>query len=89
MTFTTRRQAVTAGTSTPIVPPVAARIVKIGNASPDDLKVYSTSADETTYFIVSAGYEKEIDLKQYRFDTNGVAFYLKAVQDGTAVLIWI
>lgn len=88
MTFRTQRVTLAAGVSTPVIPPVAARTVEIGNASPDDLKVYSASGDEGTFFVITAGYAKGIDLNQFRFDPNLVAFHLKAVQDGVAVLVW-
>lgn len=85
----TQRVSLTAGSSRAVYPPCSARAVRIGNAGADDLKVYSTDADEATYFIVAAGYEKEVDLKQYRFDPFTIAFYLKEAVDATAVLIWI
>lgn len=86
--FVTQRAALAANVSVPCRPPFSARTVEIGNAGSDDLKVYSTDGDETSYFVVSAGYAKVIDLKQWRFDTQFYAFYLKSALSGTAVLIW-
>lgn len=88
-TFKPRRVAVVAGVALAVKPPAHARIVKIGNATPDDLKVYEDPNDESTYFVIAAGYEKEIDVKGYRFDPLQTAFHLKPVQSGTAVLIWL
>jgi hypothetical protein len=88
LTFRTQRTTLASGVSTPVKPPVAAHEVEIGNAGSDDIKVYSTDADEATYFVIAAGYAKVIDLRQARFDPNQVAFYLKCAVDGTAVLIW-
>lgn len=88
LAWRTERIALLAGVSKAIRPPVAAHEVEIGNAGTDDIKVYTTDADETTYFVVQAGYSKVIDLKQSRFDANTIACYLKSAVDSTAVLIW-
>lgn len=88
MTFSTQRVSLLAGVSTPVKPPISARAVEIGNASGDDLKVYSALGDESSFFVVSAGYAKHVDLFQHRFDSYQVAFYLKGAVDGTAVLVW-
>lgn len=87
-TWRTERVSLTAAVSRAIKPPVAAHEVEIGNAGTDDLKVYTTDADESTYFVISAGYAKTIDLRQARFDPNNIACYLKSSVDATAVLIW-
>lgn len=89
MTFKTQRVSLLAGVSTPVRPPISARQVEIGNASGDDVKVYSENGDEATYFVVSAGYAKQVDLFQHRYDSYQVAFYLKSAIDGVVVLVWV
>jgi hypothetical protein len=88
-TFRPRRVALSANVATAVSPPNACTQVLIGNATADDLKVYEDPNDETTYFVVAAGYEKQIKLPNHRFDPTSVAFYLKAAQAGTAVIIWL
>lgn len=90
-TFRPRRVSLSAGVSTAVYPPTACRCVLIGNATPDDLLVYDPDdpGTGTFYFIVAAGYEKAINLNRDRFEPNRLAFNLKAVQAGTAVLVWL
>lgn len=80
--------SLTALTATVVYPPINCRAVEIGNATPDDLRVYRdpTTAD---YFIVPSGFNKPIDLKTARFSSDVPAFYLYALQAGTAVLNWL
>lgn len=87
-TWKTVRVALLAGISKPIYPPIAAHSLEIGNAGADDIKVYSTDADESTYFVITAGYARVLDLKQFRFAPDTVACYLKCAVDATAVLVW-
>lgn len=83
-----RRVTLAANVATSVTPPVVCQLVEIGNATPDDLRVYEDPTDDTTYFVVPSGFAKPLDLSQHRFDPTAIAFYLKAVQAGTAVLIW-
>ena len=83
-----RRVTLTATTATAVNPPFDCKNVEIGNATPDDLRVYEDPNDATTYFVVPAGYAKTLSLKDAAFRNKETAFYLYAVQAGTAVLIW-
>lgn len=85
--FQPQRVALLAGVATSVVPPYACKNVKIGNAGIDDLKVYGGDpTDDTKYFVIPGGFEKPCE--NAAFVEGQVAFYLKPVQDGTAVLIW-
>jgi len=84
-----RRVALQAGVATPVYPPSGVRGIYIGNATPDDLRVYEDPNDDTTYFIVAAGYEHPPIVMSVCFDPSLIAFYLKATQAGSAVLIWV
>lgn len=83
-----RRVTLAAGVALGVQPPHGCRRVLIGNATADDLKVYEDPTDDTTYFVVAAGYEKSLEIS-HNFDPSQVAFYLKATQAGVAVLIWL
>lgn len=87
-TFKPRRIALLANVATAVSPPGCCQVVEIGNATPDDVKVYEDPTDESTYLVIVSGYAKLIDLKQHRFRPDEVAFYLKAAQAGTVVLLW-
>lgn len=89
-TFQPDRRTLLAATATSIQPPVLTQTVLVGNGTPGDLRVYSDPNDEAKYFIVAAGYEKLLELRGANyFRPDQVAFYLKADQAGTAVLIWL
>ena len=86
----TRRVTLVANVALAITPPSSSSGVKIGNGTADDLRVYSDPNDDLTYFVIAAGFEKEMgDTNTYfRFDPYKIAFHLKALASGTAVLIW-
>lgn len=80
-----RRVALTASVALAITPPAQGhRIVAIGNATADDLRVYEDPNDDTTYFVIAAGDEKDVEIHS----GTSIAFYLKAAASGTAILIW-
>lgn len=88
--FAIDRRALVAGVSTAITPPRDATKVKIGNASPDDLQVYTIQNDSTAMSIVPAGFQDEIALAEgKRFAKVDIAFWLIAVQSGDVVLKWL
>ena len=86
--FRPRRVTLTANVAQAVTPPSACIGVEIGNATPDDLKVYEDPSDESSYFVIAAGYAKVLAALT-PFDPLWPAFYLKASQNGTVVLIWM
>lgn len=88
--FRVSRLSVVAGTLTAIKPPIGAREVSIGNATTGDLQVH-TSDDETEYLVIAAGYERLIPVKRDLMPTSNagqIAFWVKAAQSGTVVILW-
>lgn len=86
--FFPQRIALTAGVPYDVRPPAVCASCTIGNAGPDDLQVSTVSL--TDYFVVPAGFERTIVCRTSpKYDNFEVAFVLVAVQDGTAVLIWV
>lgn len=85
--FRNQRVALTLGVLTPLVPPIRARAVSIGNATTDDLEVH-TNDDLSEYLIVAAGYERLIDLSQANLLTFQTTCWLKAHASGTVVVVW-
>jgi hypothetical protein len=83
-----RRITLAAGIAQAVYAPKACNKVLIGNASPDDLRVYEDPNDAATYFVVAAGYEKVLE-QLIPFNPAAPTFYLYGVQAGTAVLIWL
>lgn len=89
--FVIDRRTLVAGVSTAITPPRDAGKVKIGNATADDLQVYTIPNDSTAMSIVPAGFQDEINLGELgkRFAKVDIAFWLIAVQSGDVVLKWL
>lgn len=96
-----RRIALPGGVLTPMVSPVYANNVLVGNVANgtnDDLQVYSADcagvADATKYCVITAGFERNIPcVGQYPgappgFDPKIIGFYLLAPNNMTVVLIW-
>lgn len=91
--FVIQRRTLTAGAETEVKPPRACQTVTIGNASADDVKVYTAAGDDANnYAIVGAGYEKQyppLPGAGCQFDPYQVAFYLKSAVGGSVVLTWL
>lgn len=85
--FRITRTVLAADLLTAIKPPQTAKTVSIGNATSSDLQVH-TNDNEAEYLVISAGYERLIPVDRYIFSPDRVAFWLKASQAGTVVLVW-
>lgn len=91
--FTIQRKTLNAGAVTPITPPYPCALVKIGNATADDVHVLSQSLDTSQYSVIAAGFEETFDgtaRSLYRGGPGGeVAFYLLSIAGGPVVLKWL
>ena len=85
--FRAKRVALVAGVLTPIWPPHTTKTVSIGNATTGDVQVH-THDDESEYLVIAAGYERTIPVERYQFWTDRIAFWLKATNAGTVVILW-
>lgn len=93
--FTIKRMPLAAGVDTAIFPPYPCSAVTVGNATPDDLRVYTTLGDDTTYLGIASGYPYTFTLTLFKNqlygpgDYSSPAFWLRALQAGTIVLTWL
>lgn len=84
-----QRLTLDAGERKAIRPPFQARAVFVGNATSADLKVLHSDEDDTQYLVITAGYEREIEMRTQRFSCDGdPAFWLKSTPGGTVILLW-
>lgn len=90
-TFKVRRIALIAGIAYPVFPPGGAQAgLQIGNATQGDIRIYTEDpSDPTKYFIIVAGYERNIPAYNVNFSASQVAFWITPDVDGTVVLIWV
>lgn len=90
-TFKARRILLVAGVAYPVFPPGGAQAaVQIGNATAGDLRVYTEDpTDDSKYFVIVAGYERNVPAYNVNFSAREVSFWLKPDVDGYAVLIWV
>lgn len=90
--FTLQRRTLIAGAVTPITPPYPCSLVKIGNATADDLRVLSQGVDVAQYSVIAAGFEETFDGSGRALFSGGpqgfVAFYLISVAGGAVILKW-
>lgn len=85
------RMALSAGQKVAVRPPCSSTQVTIGNGTAGDLEVHTTDEDDAHYLVVSAGYERPLSKLHDNgtiFSTETVAFWLKAAQSGSVVLLW-
>jgi len=83
-----QRLTLGAGVFTAIRPPATFAQVSIGNGTLDDLQVH-TNEDQTEYLIIASGFERNVPVdRPAMMSPPDVAFWLKAVQSGTVVLLW-
>lgn len=83
------RLTLQAGVSLTVLPPRDAGDVTIGNATTGDLKVYTQPDDDAHYLVIATGYERLLSIRPLAFPANTPVFWLKAVQSGDVVLIWV
>jgi hypothetical protein len=84
-----RRVALVAGVTTVVYPPRECNDVTIGNATGNDITIYSTPDDATRGLIVADGFERQITVRGHHFRSTQPAFWLKAVASGDVVLTWV
>lgn len=88
--ITIQAKVLAAGVITALIPPYRCARLQIGNATPDDLRVYSQLADNTQYEVVVAGTwsnpyhcdgENQFSPSQF--------LYANAIAGGTVRLRWM
>lgn len=61
--------------------------LSVGNATADDVKLYSRRGDDTAYLVIVSGYERTLSLARPS-KPGEVICWLKPVVDGEVVLLW-
>ncbi len=87
--FAITRTTLVAGTTTEIRAARDCQRVSIGNATPDDLKVYTIKDDETAQMKITAGYWEDFELQRTSFLKEQIAFWVNAVVGGDVVVKWL
>jgi hypothetical protein len=88
---TFQRAPLSAGVLTPVTPERSSTGVVVVNGTPGDVEVHSNDEDDGHYIIIAAGFERTLP-KLHDNGTNytetKAAFWLRATQDGTVMLLW-
>lgn len=89
--LTIDRVTMQAGVKQAITPDRHASGCTIQNATPDEVQLHTTNDDDAHYLIIAPGFERDLPKLHDNNTTYGTehpAFWLRAVQDGTVILIW-
>lgn len=89
--FQIQRLTLQAGVLTPVTAPRSTPSVNVGNATAGNIEIH-TSETGTDFVILASNFERLITLSQPAygiFRKDVIVFWLKAVNTGTVVLIWV
>jgi hypothetical protein len=67
------------------------RAARVQNGTAGELELHSTDDDEAHYVIIGAGFERTLPKLHENgtaYSENHIAFWLRAAQDGTVILLW-
>lgn len=88
--ITIQAKVLAAGVVTPLVPPYRCARLQIGNATPDDLRIYSQNLDLAQYEIVIAGtWSNPFQVDGDNQFSPSQVLYANAIAGGTVRLRWM
>lgn len=83
------RLTLVVGAVTSVYSPYPCYRLRIGNATLDDLKVLSQSADTGQYSVIASGFEDTFENTGHYLFEKGIVCYLLSAVGGDVVLKWI
>lgn len=86
------RITLAAGVKTPVYAPRISQACNVGNATADDVKVYShhgETDDSSHYLVIATTFERQLSAGKNVYRRDEPAFWLESTPGGLVILIWL